>query len=502
MAHHYTYGYVLRQIVQAGVLNPSRAYLQNGEGEAVWFSNRADWEPLLNFCLRDPHTGVISRWLTRWDSAVVGRGLARIDVAPETSPYTYADFLASDRVSAAYRDTHARLTGHRPHRLLWRLSYEPVPRDKWIAIEMFDGREGIHRWRDWKELAPGATDADLDAWIECIPAEPRSIPLLNVNAPMSLSSAFSSMASPAAAFTLPSLPDDESSPDLGSTAGLAAFFDACAVDFEYQLTRLAYRVPTLLSELMVNLGLEYSSKLDILDLGCGTGLCAKIVKPYARTLIGVDLSAGMLAKAERRKLYDTLHRGELTDYLRDVRGACDVIVLGDVLPYVGKLDDVTALAAKALKPGGAILFSAEDGDESKAAEGYARRSRTGRYVHTAAYVERMCAAADLRAEITRADLRLEAGVRVLGLIVRATRTNDAVAAESLARRGSDRSGLGSVSIRRIRIRSGRIGGRLMVQWAHREMLRNLANFRPFSPVLRVRPMGPLTGPYSRRGCKW
>ena len=50
--------------------------------------------------------------------------------------------------------------------------------------------------------------------------------------------------------------------------------------------------------------------LDVLDAGCGTGLCGPLVAPYARRLVGVDLSARMLDAGRRRdSVYDELYQG-------------------------------------------------------------------------------------------------------------------------------------------------------------------------------------------------
>ena len=56
-------------------------------------------------------------------------------------------------------------------------------------------------------------------------------------------------------------------------------------------------------------GLEPSKRLDVLDAGCGTGLCGPLVAPYARRLAGVDLSEGMLAHAKEKNVYDELIEG-------------------------------------------------------------------------------------------------------------------------------------------------------------------------------------------------
>ena len=35
-------------------------------------------------------------------------------------------------------------------------------------------------------------------------------------------------------------------------------------------------------------GVERAKQLDVLDAGCGTGLCGPLLAPYARRLVGVD----------------------------------------------------------------------------------------------------------------------------------------------------------------------------------------------------------------------
>ena len=51
--------------------------------------------------------------------------------------------------------------------------------------------------------------------------------------------------------------------------------------------------------LVADAGRAAGKALDVLDAGCGTGLCGPLLAPYARRLAGVDLSGGMLAQAAR-----------------------------------------------------------------------------------------------------------------------------------------------------------------------------------------------------------
>ncbi|MCX4239251.1 class I SAM-dependent DNA methyltransferase [Paraliomyxa miuraensis] len=66
---------------------------------------------------------------------------------------------------------------------------------------------------------------------------------------------------------------------------------------------------------MERTGLLERRDLDVLDAGCGTGLCAPLLRPLARTLVGVDLSGKMLDQARRRGGYDELIEAELTEML-------------------------------------------------------------------------------------------------------------------------------------------------------------------------------------------
>src|SRR6516225_6383410 len=82
-------------------------------------------------------------------------------------------------------------------------------------------------------------------------------------------------------------------PERASDGFIEATFDGFASSFEAKLQRLSYRAPALIGAMLEDSGLERSHGLDVLDVGCGTGLCGAIVAPFARHLVGVDLSQGM-----------------------------------------------------------------------------------------------------------------------------------------------------------------------------------------------------------------
>jgi predicted TPR repeat methyltransferase len=209
-------------------------------------------------------------------------------------------------------------------------------------------------------------------------------------------------------------------PERASDGFVEKTFDSFAASFDSKLAKLLYRAPELVAGMLVDSGVEASKNLDVLDAGCGTGLCGPLVAPYARRLVGVDLSARMLSQARARNVYDELVKRELTAYLADASGAFDAIVSADTLVYFGPLEGVVAAAADALRPGGRLIFTVEELIDAGSDAGYSI-SVHGRYGHTRRYVERVLADVNLRAEILPAELRLEAGNPVPGLVVRATK---------------------------------------------------------------------------------
>ena len=212
-------------------------------------------------------------------------------------------------------------------------------------------------------------------------------------------------------------------PRRASDGFVARTFDSFAASFESKLEKLFYRAPALVGAMLDDAGLERSKSLDVLDAGCGTGLCGPLVAPYARRLAGVDLSAGMLAQAKEKEIYDDLLQAELTGYLREHPAAFDIIVSADTLVYFGALEEVLTAAASALRAGGVLVFTLERavGDAPEDV----RLELHGRYTHAEAYVDRLLRAVGLTPEIAYAELRMESGVPVAGLVVRARKPSSA-----------------------------------------------------------------------------
>jgi predicted TPR repeat methyltransferase len=196
---------------------------------------------------------------------------------------------------------------------------------------------------------------------------------------------------------------------------VVGLFDGCAAYFEQHLVNeLGYRVPQDLHRAVSQLVGPDRQGLDVLDLGCGTGLCGPLFRDMASTLVGVDLSPGMLAMASRRKLYDELVTGDITEHLRKNANSYDLILSADVFIYVGGLERVFEAIGAALRPGGLLAFSIE---EEEGDDGYVLRP-TGRYAHSMVYIRKLAETAGFReVHLEESVLRMDKGKPINGYIV-------------------------------------------------------------------------------------
>lgn len=214
----------------------------------------------------------------------------------------------------------------------------------------------------------------------------------------------------------------EEVPQRAADAYVKQVFDNFAVRFEERLERLEYRAPKLVAEAVAKIYGEPAGDLDILDAGCGTGLCGPLLRPYARRLEGVDLSPGMLARARSTKCYDALEEAELTGFIGSRKDGYDVIVSADTLCYFGDLGEVMAAAAAAVRPGGQFVFTVERGGEGDdtMAVGF-RINPLGRYCHKESYLRRVVSETGMKLKsVAHGALRQEMGSPVAGLVVTAT----------------------------------------------------------------------------------
>lgn len=208
-------------------------------------------------------------------------------------------------------------------------------------------------------------------------------------------------------------------------AFVEALFDQYAPRFDQALRgRLHYRGPEILRDQLLRCG--FTRAVRALDLGCGTGLMGVVLRPCCDWLGGIDLSAGMLAEARAKGVYDRLDKGDIGGL--SVGGAhYDLIVAVDVFAYLGALERIVAWCAGSLAPGGRLAFTVEAGDEPV----MLRDSR--RFAHSRSYIEGLLRDAGF------------AGVHVEDCVVRQDRGQDiaalaVVAADPAPRRALEGEG--------------------------------------------------------------
>jgi predicted TPR repeat methyltransferase len=188
-------------------------------------------------------------------------------------------------------------------------------------------------------------------------------------------------------------------------------FDQFAGDYDERMrTRLGYAAPEILRDLCALLLGPPRKALDILDLGCGTGLSGAAFAPYARRLVGVDLSPGMLAKARALATYDQLLVADIEELPGDV-GLYDLVTTADVLVYLGDLAKTFDQVRRHLKPEGLWALTTEKSEADDFALGPKRR-----YRHSERYLRAQAEAHDFEVvSLIECVTRYNAGVPVPSL---------------------------------------------------------------------------------------
>jgi predicted TPR repeat methyltransferase len=193
---------------------------------------------------------------------------------------------------------------------------------------------------------------------------------------------------------------------------VSALFDEYAERFDDHLVgQLDYRTPALIGAALDGLGLP--GGLDTVDLGCGTGLCAPVLRPRSRTLAGVDLSGKMLDKARGRGGYDVLACADAAGWLGEHSVSFDLVVAADVLVYIGDLAPLFRQVHGALRGAGWFACSVE----AHAGDGYVLQP-SSRYAHALGYIEAVAAKSSMRVHAALpAVLRRDHGEAVHGHVL-------------------------------------------------------------------------------------
>ncbi len=192
---------------------------------------------------------------------------------------------------------------------------------------------------------------------------------------------------------------------------IAKAFDQHAASYDQRvLGLLKYQTPDLLLDSMMRF--VDSRNLDILDLGCGTGLFGVRLHPLARTLTGVDISSNMLKIARQRQIYDDLVCSELIEFLQTQTKKFDLAGAADVFVYIGDLTGVFRGVRGALRDGGFFSFSVEISEE----QDFLLKDSL-RYAHSEVYLRRLAKDNGFVVEmIERQVIRQDGGIDVVAYL--------------------------------------------------------------------------------------
>lgn len=202
-------------------------------------------------------------------------------------------------------------------------------------------------------------------------------------------------------------------------------FDHYAENFESHLLQsLNYNVPDRLVSLIQSYRELEAGKLNVLDLGCGTGLFGRAVSRFADQIVGVDLSSKMLEKAAELGVYQRLERQDVVEMMRgEAPESYDLIAATDVFVYVGALDGLVAEAKRILRGNGLFAFSAESLEAlsesmSLTDAGDFLLNDTGRFVHAIKYLNRLAKEFGFDVLETKEEpCRQEKGEPIMGYLV-------------------------------------------------------------------------------------
>jgi ubiquinone/menaquinone biosynthesis C-methylase UbiE len=136
-------------------------------------------------------------------------------------------------------------------------------------------------------------------------------------------------------------------------ARTAAYYDEFSAEYERQ------RGPNdqggyheLVDDLEVDFAGRFAEGRDLLEVGCGTGLLLARLAKIARSAQGIDLSPGMLKKAEARGL--SVREGSVTD-LPYPDGSFDVTCSFKVLAHVPCVERALAEMVRVTRPQGVVI---------------------------------------------------------------------------------------------------------------------------------------------------
>ena len=143
----------------------------------------------------------------------------------------------------------------------------------------------------------------------------------------------------------------------GDTTELAKRYDEWAQHYDKDITEhFGYELPARVAKLAT----KYITNREhrILDAGSGTGLVGQLLSNLGfNNIIGIDLSLGMLAEAEKKKVYEALYQRVLGEHLDFDTHSFDAVVCVGTLTIGHAPSSSLEELIRVTKSNGYIIFT-------------------------------------------------------------------------------------------------------------------------------------------------
>jgi len=147
------------------------------------------------------------------------------------------------------------------------------------------------------------------------------------------------------------------------SASNKAYFDGIAHEYDERpdAQELSRRLVPVMRKKYPTLFDEDSTVL--MDYACGTGLLSRALCPYVKSIVGVDISSGMVDYFNLRASNQGLTSDEMRAMCVELKGIeqelngqkFDVIVCSMAYHHMSSIEDTTRILSFFLKPGGSLL---------------------------------------------------------------------------------------------------------------------------------------------------
>lgn len=138
-----------------------------------------------------------------------------------------------------------------------------------------------------------------------------------------------------------------------------ALFENYASHYNFHMQKtLNYQAPLYLQSYLKTQAQDFNRALD---LGCGTGLVGKYLKPFSKHLIGVDISRAMLNEAQKTSFYDNLIHQDALVFLIHNHDSFDLILALEFISYIQSPHHLFQAISQRLSAQGHFIFTFEVG---------------------------------------------------------------------------------------------------------------------------------------------